>query len=166
MKRINVLFVMPVMGMGGSERLVHDLVRRLDRSRFSAAVAWLSEGEALREFQELQVPLHRIPKTKRVDLSVMQKLARIIESESIDIVNAQHFMPAIYAYYGCNVAAGKPLVFTAHSRWELENTSLKWRLAGGYLLRRMAASVGVAPDVSKAIQSIFTYLRERRMYAA
>jgi len=32
---------------------------------------------------------------------------------------------------------------------------LKWRVAGGYLLRRIGASVGVAPDVSSAIQSIF-----------
>jgi len=158
MKRVNVLFVMPVMpqmAMGGSERLVHNLVLRLDRGRFNPSVAWLYGNEALREFQDLQVPLHYVPKTKRVDCSVMQKLARIIESESIDVVNAQHFMPAIYAYYGCHVAAKKALVFTAHSRWEIEATPLKWRVAGGYLLRRIGASVGVAPDVSSAIQSIF-----------
>jgi len=158
MKRVNVLFVMPVMpqmAMGGSERLVHNLVLRLDRGRFNPSVAWLYGNEALQEFQDLQVPLHYVPKTKRVDFSTMLKLARIIQTESIDIVDAQHFMPAIYAYYGCKLAAKKTLVFTAHSRWEIEDIPLKWRVAGGYLLRRIGASVGVAPDVSSAIQSIF-----------
>ena len=152
---VNVLFIMPVMGMGGSERLVHNLVLRLDRSQFNPSVAWLYGNEALQEFQDLQVPLHYVPKTKRVDFSTMLKLARIIQTESIDIVDAQHFMPAIYAYYGCKLAAKKTLVFTAHSRWEIEDIPLKWRVAGGYLLRRIGASVGVAPDVSSAIQSIF-----------
>ena len=92
----------------------------------------------MQEFQDLQVPLHYVPKTKRIDFSTMRKLAKIIEAESIDVVNAQHFMPAIYSYYGCKVAAKKALVFTAHSRWEVEDMPLKWRVVGGYLLRRMA----------------------------
>src|SRR6266446_2436383 len=155
MRRVNILFVIGQMGMGGSERLVHNLVLRLDRGRFNPSVAWLIGCEVLKEYEDLQVPLHYVPKTKRVDFSTMQKLARIIETESIDIVNAQHFMPTIYSYYGCKLAAKKALVFTAHSRWEIEETSLKWRLAGGYLLRRIGASVGVSPDVSSAIQSVF-----------
>jgi glycosyltransferase involved in cell wall biosynthesis len=64
-------------------------------------------------------------------------------------------MPAVYAYYGCSLAAKKALVFTAHSRWEIEDTPLKWRIAGGYLLRRIGASVGVTPDVTSAVQRIF-----------
>ena len=155
MRKVNILFVITQMGMGGSERLVHNLALRLDRSRFNPSVAWLVGSEALKEYEDLQVPLHYVPKTKRVDFSTMRRLARIIESESIDIVNAQHFMPAIYAYYGCKLAAKTALVFTAHSRWEIEDTSLKWRVAGGYLLRRIDASVGVSPDVSSAIQSVF-----------
>ena len=152
---MNILFVMVEMGMGGSERLVHNLALRLDRGRFNPSVAWLVGRQALKEFEDLQVPLHYVPKSTRVDFSTMQQLARIIERERIDVVNAQHFMPAIYAYYGCKLAAKKALVFTAHSRWEIEDTSLKWRVAGGYLLRRIDASVGVSPDVSAAIQSVF-----------
>lgn len=141
--------------MGGSERLVYNLVRGLDRNLFNPSVAWLNESEALQEFQDLHVPLYSIPKVKRVDFSVMRELARIIKRESIDVVNAQHFMPAIYAYYGCTVVAGKVLVFTAHSKWEIEDTPLKWRVVGGYLLRRMGACIGVAPEVSRTIHKVF-----------
>jgi glycosyltransferase involved in cell wall biosynthesis len=143
------------MGMGGSERLVHNLALRLDRSRFNPSVAWFSGDEVLQEFASLQVPLHHVPKTQRADFSTMRTLHKIVETNEIDIVNAQHFMPAVYSYYACKMAKRKTLLFTAHSRWELEEISLKWRLAGGYLLRRMDASIGVAPDVSRAIQSVF-----------
>jgi glycosyltransferase involved in cell wall biosynthesis len=143
------------MGMGGSERLVHDLALRLDRSRFNPSVAWFSGDEVLQEFASLQVPLHHVPKTQRIDFSAMRALQRIVETNKIDIVNAQHFMPAVYSYYACKMAGRKALIFTAHSRWEVEAISPKWRLAGGYLLRRMDASIGVAPDVSSAIQSVF-----------
>jgi len=152
---VNVLFLMPQMGMGGSERLVHNLALRLDRSRFNPSVAWLYGNEVLQEFRDLHVPLHFVPKTKRVDFSTMQKLARIIKCEGIDVVNAQHFMPAIYAYYGCKIVANKGLVFTAHSKWEIEATNLKWRVAGGYLLRRMDATIGVTSHVSSAIRCVF-----------
>jgi glycosyltransferase involved in cell wall biosynthesis len=153
-KKINVLFLMPQMGMGGSERLVHDLVRRMDKERFNASVAWLNVAEPLQEFRDLNVPLYYVPKTKRVDLSTIHQLATIIRTRRIDVVSAQHFMPAIYAYYGSRIA-GKALVFTAHSRWEIEDTPVKWRIAGRYLLRGMAATIGVAPDVSNAIQAVF-----------
>ena len=115
----------------------------------------MSDSEPLREFEDLKVPLYRVPKSKRVDFSTMRGLARIVHDERIDVVNAQHFMPAVYAYYGCNLATRKALVYTAHSRWEVEDVSLKWRLAGGYLLRRIGASVGVTSDVSAAIQRVF-----------
>src|SRR5438046_5575929 len=121
MKKVNILFVITQMGMGGSERLVHNLALRLDRSRFNASVAWLVGSEVLKEYENLQVPLHYVPKTKRVDFSTMRRLARIIDSESIDIVNAQHFMPTIYSYYGCKLGAKTALVFTAHSRWEIRS---------------------------------------------
>ena len=155
MKSVNILFVMPQMGMGGSERLVHNLALKLDRCCFNISVAWLFGNEALQEFKNLEVPLHYVPKTKRVDFSAMQALQQIVKKNKIDVVNAQHFMPAFYSYYGCKVAAKKALIFTAHSRWEVEEMPFKWRVAGGYLLRRLDASIGVAPDVSSAIRSVF-----------
>ena len=156
MSRLNILFVMVgTAGMGGSERLVHSLARRLDRTRFSPSVAWLDGSDAPQEFRDLQVPLYLVRKSKRLDFAAMRELARIVDRERIDVVNAQHFMPVVYAYYGCNLAARKPLVYTAHSRWEVEDMPLKWRLAGGYLLSRIGASVGVTADASAAIQRVF-----------
>jgi glycosyltransferase involved in cell wall biosynthesis len=146
---------MPQMGLGGSERLVHSLALRLDRSRFSPSVAWLYGDQVLQQFQDLRIPLHHVPKVKRLDFGTMRALARIVRAENIDVVNAQHFMPAVYAYYGCNLAARKPLVYTVHSRWEVEEIPLKWRIAGAYALNRIGASVAVSPDVCAAVRGVF-----------
>ncbi len=155
------MFLMPVMGMGGSERLVHSLVQMLDRERFNPSVAWLCGKQPLEEFKKLNVPLFDLPKKRRIDLGLMRRLADVIDREGIDVVSAQHFMPAVYAFYGCNWVAKRALIFTAHSRWEIEDTPLKWRIAGGFLLRRMAAAVGVAPEVSEAIRKIFRTSKQK-----
>lgn len=155
LKRLNVLFVMFQMGMGGSERLVYNLALKLDRSRFYPSVAWFVGNEALSEFKDLQIPLYHVPKTKRVDLSAMQRLHRIIRENEIDVVNAQHFMPAVYSYYGCKIKERRSLIFTAHSKWEIEEIPWKWKMIGRHLLSRIDTSVGVTRETSNCIQETF-----------
>ena len=155
MKRVNVLFVMPQMGMGGSERLVHSLVLKLDRNQFNPSVAWFFGREVLKEFADLNVPLHFVPKTRRFDFPAMLAIRRVVQGNKIDVVIAQHFMSAVYAYYACKIGGSTPLVFVAHSRWEIDELPLRWKIVGGYLLRRIVRCVGVARDVSRAIQNTF-----------
>lgn len=155
MKRVNVLFVITAMGMGGSERLVYNLALKLDRSRFNPSVAWFLGDGVISEFKDLKIPLHHVGKTKRVDFTAMQRLHRIIRENKIDVVNAQHFMPAVYSYYGCKFKEKRALIFTAHSEWEIEEISWKWRIIGRYLLRRTDVSVGVTRGVSNLIQGAF-----------
>jgi len=54
--KINVLFLIMQMGMGGSERLVYNLIRRLDKNKFNAFLGWFN-GEALKEFADLNIPM-------------------------------------------------------------------------------------------------------------
>lgn len=151
--RVNVLFVMFLTGMGGSERLVYNLALKLDRSRFNPSVAWFGHDEPLDEFKDLHIPLFHLPRTKKgVDFSVMQRLHRIISDNQIHVVNAQHFTPAIYSYYGCKIKENRPLTFTAHSEWEIKMIPWYWKRVGSYLINRMDASVGVTQKVTHLIQ--------------
>ena len=84
MRRINVLFLMPQMGLGGSERLVHSLALRLDRRQFSPSIAWLNGKDVLPEFRDLRIPLHYVPKTHRIDLGTMRSLAKILLRDYIN----------------------------------------------------------------------------------
>lgn len=154
-RRINVLFIMMQMEMGGSERLVYNLVRSVDRARFNPSIAWFHGSRILPEFRDLQVPLFHIPKRKRADFSAMRALSAIIRENNIDIVNAHHFMPFVYSVYGSKIGNRAKLVYTEHSEWEIEQLPWKWRAAGGWLLRRGDGAVGVSRAVAERIRKTF-----------
>lgn len=154
-KKVNVLFVIMQMAMGGSERLVHNIVSKLDRRVFNPSVAWFFGESPLQEYLELGIPLHRIPKEKRFDLAAMRLLGQIVEKNRIDIVNAHHFMSMVYAFYGCKVRRQSSLVYTAHSEWEIQEIPKRWRVIGDILLKRIDCAVGVAPAVTDKLKQVF-----------
>jgi glycosyltransferase involved in cell wall biosynthesis len=153
-KKINLLFVMMQMEMGGSERLVHALASNLDRTFFRPAIAWFHGGKILEEFKDLRVPLHHVPKVKRIDFSTLHALSKIIKANDIHVVNAHHFMSFIYSFYGSKMNGAK-LIYTEHSEWELQRTTAKWRTAGNCLLRLTDAAVGVSAAVRQQIIDTF-----------
>jgi hypothetical protein len=59
---LNVLFLTIDIRIGGAERLVLELARNLDRSRFAPAVGWFVDEPPPREFQELKIPLFPLRK--------------------------------------------------------------------------------------------------------
>ena len=68
MKKINVLFIIVQMNvMGGSESLVLNLIRNIDRHRYNPSIAWFYGDNPLQEYVELNIPLHNVPKTKSFD---------------------------------------------------------------------------------------------------
>lgn len=150
MKR-RVLFVMIQMAMGGSERLVYNLVRNLDRGRFEPSIAWFTNEHPLPEFEDLGVPLHFVPKRERVDWSTVRRLAEIVRVNQIDVVNAHHFLPFVYAYYAAKISNRARLVYTEHSEADVNASAGKWRWIGGRLLRWSDAAVGVNDGVTRAL---------------
>lgn len=143
------------MEMGGSERLVHNLVLKLDRNVFNPSIAWFYGDKILKEFQDLDIPLYHVPKMKRLDLGTMNEIEKIIRDNNIHIVNAHHFMSMVYAFYGCKIKNHTKLIYTEHSEWEIDKISWKWKVAGSYLLNRADAAVGVNTAVSKQIKKKF-----------
>lgn len=154
-KRMKVLFVMLQMEMGGSERLVHNLARSLDRSRFDPSIAWFHGERILPEFLDLHIPLYHVPKVSRVDWQAMRTIGDIIRENKIHVVNAHHFMPLVYSFYGSKIKSRAKLLYTEHSEWELKRLAWKWKKAGGYLLNHADGAIGVSSAVSKQIRSAF-----------
>lgn len=143
------------MEMGGSERLVHTLSSRLDRSRFSPSIAWFQGDSALDEFKSLGVPLYHIPKLKRIDFSVIKALGELIRDNAIDIVNPQHFMPMVYSYYGSKITNSKRLVYTLHSKWEIEMLPFRWKIAARTILKNSDGIIGVNGSITGYAQKFF-----------
>lgn len=160
---IRVLFLMIQMQMGGAERMILDLARSLDRRVFAPAVAWFVEDSPLADFEELGIPLFHIPKGPGFDWKAMREIAGIVESERIDLVNAHHFMPLVYAFYATKLARRVRLVYTDHSEADVRSASGFWRAVGTGLLAWSDAAVGVSPAVARALRSQF-FLRSKRVH--
>jgi L-malate glycosyltransferase len=154
-QKIGVLFLMIQMAMGGSERLILNLVRNLDRRIFEPSIGWFSGERLLPEFEALSVPLYYIPKRRRFDWAAMRQLAAIIRTQRIDVVNAHHFMPFFYAYCGTKIANRARLVYTEHSEADVLAARGRWRTIGGYMLRSSDLAIGVSPRVSQTLGSHF-----------
>jgi glycosyltransferase involved in cell wall biosynthesis len=153
-RKTNVLFVMIQMAMGGSERLVLNLARHLDRRLFSPSIAWFAREEPLKEFQDLDIPLHYVPKEGRLDLHTMRMLGRLVLEQQIDIVNAHHFMPFFYSFYGSRIRNRVGLVYTEHSENDVASVTGKWRTMGQYLLPSCEV-VGISERVSQRLTADF-----------
>ncbi len=162
-RKIRVLFLMIQMAMGGTERLVLNLARRLDRRRFEPSVAWLTDGPPLEEFEALEIPLYCLPKSRRFDWGVMRAVGRLVREQDIDVVNAHHFLSFVYAYYGCRIAGRAALVYTEHSEHDVTSAQGKWRTIGGWLARSSSAVVGVSRPVSDTLASHF-HVAPRRVH--
>jgi len=146
--KVNVLFVIMQMSMGGSERLVCNLTAKLDRKKFRPSVLWFNGEKPLKEFVDLNVPLYHVHKGRGFDFGAMRRIAGIIRDNNIHVVNAHHFMPMVYSFYGSCLRNNARLFNTAHSEWELEELTYKWRVMGRCLFNRAEGLIGVTEKVS------------------
>ncbi len=153
--KINVLFVMMHLKGGGSEGLVHNLAYKLDRKFFNPSIAYFFEDRALKASNNNEILYYHVPKIKRFDISTMRMIGDIIQKNHIHIVNAHHFMPMVYSFYGCKIKNNCKLIYTEHAKSEVEKVTWRWRKIGSYLLNHSDAAVGVTEEVSEAINKKF-----------
>jgi len=162
---INTLFVLPQLARGGSETLVYNLARMMDRSKFNPSVSYLRhEGDRdfINEFERNNIKVYSAPKRSNFDFGLMRKLAGIIEKDNIKIINAHHFISMVYSFYACKRNKNVRLVYTEHSTWEIDCIPLKWRIIGSYLLNHLDAITTVTDEIALAIQKKF-FLRGPRI---
>jgi len=156
MLKINILFVIMQMEMGGAERLVCDLLKGIDTNMFNPSVAWfLGKDEPLPEIKQLKIPCFYIAKRRRLDLNTMKRMERIIRTNKIDIVNAHHFMSFIYSIYGCKLRNRVKLVYTEHSEWEVNRIGRKWVLFSKYIMSKADNIICVNEKMVSAMRNKF-----------
>ncbi|NLT22823.1 MAG: glycosyltransferase family 4 protein, partial [Syntrophorhabdus sp.] len=151
--KTNILFILQTFRTGGSERVVIDLCRRLDRGRFNCFAAALIDGDLRETLEEMGIAtlLPRMRSARQDALSVMRGISDFIGANAIRVVNAHHFTPFFYGFYGAR-RHGSRIFYTAHSRREVELMGRPWRILGGALMRLADGAIGVSPDVSEAVR--------------
>ncbi|MCA9240122.1 MAG: glycosyltransferase, partial [Planctomycetales bacterium] len=83
---LKVMFLQTSMPVGGAEVLLVNLVRRLDRSRFSPEIVCLKDPGPLGEEIAREIPLHSNLLRHKLDLRVLPRLARLMRRRKVDAV--------------------------------------------------------------------------------
>ncbi len=83
---LRVMFVITSMPVGGAETLLVELLRRLDRSRFLPELCCLKNLGPLGETLALEIPAHHGLLTRKTDVSILWRLARLLRRRRIDAV--------------------------------------------------------------------------------
>lgn len=158
--KTRVLFVLNSFGTGGSERIVLDLCRGLDRCVYEPVVVSLYGGKLIGEFSKINVWNRCLDKKVGIDLTLMLRLSRIIREHEIDVVNAHHFSPFIHACLG-SFLNHRPLLYTDHTINEIQKIPLYWRIMGTFLLKRCYGVIGISKGCSKQLQDTFHVPRHK-----
>jgi L-malate glycosyltransferase len=107
--------------IGGTEKLVYDLVCNVDRQHVRPVICCLDEfGELGEDLQRKGYPVYALKRQPGIDWRLIPRLHAILRNEQIEIIHAQQYTPYFYALmaaiYG-NLRGGTPrpkIVFTEH----------------------------------------------------
>ena len=84
---VPVAFVTTSMGIGGAERLLVELINRIDRTRFEPILICLKEADTLgEELSRAGVRVHACLSRHRLDLGVVGRLASVLRGARVQVV--------------------------------------------------------------------------------
>ena len=112
------MFVVPCFGYGGLEQVLINIVRDLDRSRFTPSFCSLVEPEPdlYAELKGHDLACHVIEKGDGVKPSLPLKLSRLFRAERVDLVNAHDIGATFYAAPAASLGRVPAFVHTDHSQ--------------------------------------------------
>ncbi|HHT9138017.1 MAG TPA: glycosyltransferase [Candidatus Wunengus sp. YC60] len=106
-KKINILYVIDTLFIGGAEQHVATLCKHIDKEKFHVVVCTLfsrvlSQAEPFAiEIGKMGIRVERLGLTTWRDIKTFKKYSNLIDEENIDIVHA-HTVPA--DFWGCLIA--------------------------------------------------------------
>lgn len=88
-ERINVLYIIWSLGLGGAERVVINLAKGLDKSKFKTTICCLNDkGAFAHELEEIGIEVIALNKKSGIDVSIIGKIIKVIKDKEISIVHA------------------------------------------------------------------------------
>ena len=145
--KIRIAFVLWTLeGMGGSEHVVYDIVRKLDKDRFDVLVISFKEGPVRRTYEKLGVKVEVILKKKKLDLGFIKRMRTILKKENIHLLNAHHFSPLLYSFLSTRIT-GIKLIYTEHSVWQYLEMGVLKKILSYFLLWNTDAIVAISKQL-------------------
>jgi len=119
MKKIKVMFIIPSLHIGGSERKVVDLAKHLNKTLFDVLVFCVTEGgELLDELTTNGIKVYIGNKKGKLDLFVITRIMRIIKKEQVDIIHTFVSTSKVWGRIAGILAKTKVIISTEESLYQ------------------------------------------------
>lgn len=155
-----ILFVLPQLNTGGTERIVLELAKKLEKLFVRTYIISFRGGALEREFRKTCQGVYKVPKKKSIDFNTMWEIAKIIKRKNIQIVNAHHYMPFLYSYMGSIISNAQNIIYTEHSVAEVELIHGIYKPILGILLNWKTLIVGVSNEITHTFKEMFPSKRK------
>ncbi len=155
---IKILYVIPELTSGGTERLVFDLCRLIDTGTFAPSVCAFHSGSYEQQLRDLGIPVHLLVGETRlsVERNLLSKISDfkgrvkaldgIIGAGQFDIINSHHIGTLLHLFFS-RECRRRFWMHTEHIRPDIENAGSTLLRAASWLYRRPNILSGVSAAV-------------------
>lgn len=133
--RVNILYIIWSLGLGGAERVVINLAKGLDKARFNPMVCCLNEaGEFAAELESAGIKVIALHKKSKADITVIAKLITVITENNIQIVHTHLWGANFWGRIAAKFAKVPVIIATEH------NVDI-WKSGLNFILDRLLARI-------------------------
>lgn len=159
MPRERILLVIDGMEVGGSQRQIQHLLAGLDRNRWEPELAFFrDESFMVEDIRRSGVPVHFVPKRRRVDLRFLLSYARLLRQRDYGLIHAYSLTAELWSMVARVISGRRPLLIASERSFDLDKRSWYWMLKRIVIGR----SVAVIANSSAGAESVARRTRARK----
>jgi glycosyltransferase involved in cell wall biosynthesis len=155
-ERINLLQVVNGLAIGGAEKKLLELVKHLDKKRYSIIVCSIGQGGPLqKDFEVLDIDVVVCHKRNKFDLSLINKVAHLIRECEIDIVQTTLLLADIVGAFAARWSGRRPPVVSwetvSHGENDILRTKRRHVWAYKAAMKRVDRIVAVSQEIQYSL---------------
>lgn len=133
-------------GMGGSERVVYDVARKLKEKGHSIFIVSLEDGPIRQCYQSLGIEVCALPKKNGFNFINVAQLSKFLKEKGVEVINPHHYGPLLYSFLATRLLKAA-LIYTEHSRWQLEELTGTHAILNRFMLNQVDGLVAISRDI-------------------
>jgi glycosyltransferase involved in cell wall biosynthesis len=124
-----ILIAIDGMELGGSQRQVQQLLLGLDRQRWSPELAFFRDESSLADAIRAEgIPVHLVPKRRRVDVGFLRAYARLLRERDYALVHAFSLTAELATVLARPLSGRRPVLVASERSFALDRPSWFWWL--------------------------------------
>lgn len=123
--KIKIIYIITALNIGGAEKLLLDLVKKLDEEKYDIKIATVvGGGNLVIKFEEVGIPVKVFKKKGKIGLGVIWKIYRYLRQERPEIVHTHLFGGDTWGRIAA-ILARVPIIVTTEHNTNIDEKFLK-----------------------------------------